>query len=231
MNLGFYLSRVLNLVSALLLLVLVSCQQGGTFSGPAPGEVLPIEDPCETSPETVYPPQYPLTLLVAEAGVVIDPLIPVLPEGNVCLPLQYAIDPPLPAGLVLNPSNGRIYGTPLYANSVTSHTITTQFPIESASTSLQIIIPSAPPAFEYPVAYLELDPLEQFWLLPLQLPGSGAVEVWSSPTDDAPIGAFQLNAQNGTLTLHGVGDYWVTIVGLNSSGEATFTIQVETDSH
>ena len=223
-------SRILGLLTILVLLVLVSCQQGGRFEGPAPGEVVPIEDPCETSPETVYPPQYPLTLLIAEAGIVIDPLIPILPAGNICLPYQYSIDPPLPDGLVLNPASGRLYGAPLYADSVTNHTITTQFPIESSSSSLQIIVPTAPPAFEYPSASIELDPLEQFWMVPLQLPGSGAVEVWSSPTDDAPIGAFQLNAQNGTLTLHGVGDYWITVVGLNSSGEDTFTIQVETVS-
>ena len=212
------------------LLVLTSCQQGSRWEGAAPGEVVPIEDPCEITPETVYPPEYPLTLLIAEAGVVIDPLIPILPEGPVCLPGLYSIDPPLQEGLALNPANGRIYGAPLYADSSTLHTITTQFPIESASSSLQIIVPPAAPSFEYPNAYIELEPLEQFWMLPLQLPGSGAVEVWSSPTDDAPVGAFQLNAQNGTLTLHGVGDYWITVVGLNSSGEDTFTIQVETVS-
>ena len=126
--------------------------------------------------------------------------------------------------------SGRIYGAPLYADSVTNHTITTQFPIESSTSSLQIVVPDALPAFEYPSASIELDPLEQFWMVPMQLPGSGVVEVWSSPTDDAPIGAFQLNAQNGTLTLHGIGDYWITVVGLNSSGESAFTIQVETVS-
>ena len=120
-------SRILGLLTILVLLVLVSCQQGGRFEGPAPGEVVPIEDPCETSPETVYPPQYPLTLLIAEAGIVIDPLIPILPEGNICLPYQYSIDPPLPDGLVLNPASGRLYGAPLYADSVTNHTITTLF--------------------------------------------------------------------------------------------------------
>ena len=66
MNCSCLPSRVVGLLTILGLLALVSCQQGGRFVGPAPGEMVPIEDPCETSPETVYPPQYPLTLLIAE---------------------------------------------------------------------------------------------------------------------------------------------------------------------
>ena len=65
-------------------------------------------------------------------------------------------------------------------------------------------------------------------MTPISLPGSGPVQLWSSPSDDTPVGAFQLNPMNGTLTLHGVGNYLVTIVGQNDEGEAAFTIIVET---
>lgn len=223
--------RILSLDGFLILcclLVNTSCQKGDRLQGPVAGQVTPIPDPCDLAPETVYPLEYPLTLLVATAGETIDPLIPLLPSGNVCLPGEFTVDPLLPEGLVLNSANGRIYGSPQSADSDTTHTITAIFPQASVTTALHVLVPPAPPAFEFPVHQVELEPLEQFWMTPISLPGSGPVQLWSSPSDDTPVGAFQLNPMNGTLTLHGVGNYLVTIVGQNDEGEAAFTIIVET---
>ncbi len=210
------------------LLILTSCQKGNRLQGSATGEVTPIPDPCDLAPDTEYPLQYPLTLLVVSAGEVIDPLIPLLPSGDVCLPGDFTIDPPLPEGMALNSANGRIYGSPRWADSQTTHAISAIFPQASVTTTLHILVPPAPPAFEYPVHQVELEPLEQFWMTPILLPGSGPVQLWSSPSDDTPIGAFQLNPENGTVTLHGVGNYLVTVVGQNDEGEDVFTIIVET---
>jgi hypothetical protein len=69
-------------------------------------------------------------------GVAVTSNVPTSTGGPIA---SWAVDPPLPAGLVLDPSTGIVSGTPVAASPMTSHVVTATGPTGTPTTSLLTI--------------------------------------------------------------------------------------------
>lgn len=218
-----------SLILIFILLGMTSCQRGDQLLSPGSVDVIPIPDPCDLAPDTVYPPGYPSTFLNLLPGALMVPLISSPPIGVNCLPGEYICEPPLPEGLFISGTTGTISGTPAHADSVTQHDVTALFPLNSASVQLTILVQPGLPLFEYPLSEVSLDPSEILLMSPLILPGSGEISSWGAFAPEAPPGSIDLDTESGTLSLTGLGTYSLRIYGLNSQGEHFFDIEVILD--
>ncbi len=87
-----------------------------------------------------WPPEslsYPRTTIMATVGQDITPDIPIVMGTDV---VHFAVDPHLPAGLVLNPANGIISGTPTEIAGSTNYVVTASNQSGSATVSLSITV-------------------------------------------------------------------------------------------
>ena len=219
-----------SLILIFILMGMTGCQRGDQLLSPGSIDVIPIPDPCDLAPDTVYPPGYPSTFFDLLPGVLMVPLIATPPIGVTCLPGGYICEPPLPEGLFISETTGTINGTPYYGNSVTQHEVTALFPLNSASVQLTIIVQPGIPLFEYPLSEVTLDPDEVLLMSPLILPGSGEIKSWGAFAPEAPPGSIDLDEASGTLSLTGLGSFSLRIYGLNSQGEHFFDIEVILDA-
>lgn len=75
-----------------------------------------------------------------ETGTVGSPIVPITITNVLSSAVSYTISPGLPAGISLNPSTGKISGTPSESQTATSYTITAQSGANTATRTLQLTI-------------------------------------------------------------------------------------------
>jgi hypothetical protein len=92
--------------------------------------------------------KYPVSEAIYIVSTPISSNAPAVNNGNVS---SFAIAPALPAGLVLNPANGTISGTPTAAAASTEHTVTATFTGGKTATAA-LILEVRNPYIEFPVS-------------------------------------------------------------------------------
>ncbi len=127
---------VARIIGKILILVLLAATIGGCF-----GRSTKIQAPTALS--------YPIAQWVLTVGELVVIPAPVI-IGDA--PDHWSVDPPLPAGLALNPETGDISGTPLEPCPANFFTITASNFGGGVSVSLEIqVLPAAPCNLTYPV--------------------------------------------------------------------------------
>ena len=208
-------------VVLLLLIVMASClpscHRSGNFNVP------PISPPV-----VICDLIYNITQLLLTPLVEMEPLAPLIPDDTPCQPIEYLVDPPLPAGLSLDATTGIISGTPTVSDTSSVHLITSVYPEGFENFELTIVVLPFPPAFSYPQSAVNIAEGGQTILTPILLEGSGAIDSWSVEAPGAPPLSAIVDSITGELVLFGNGNYSATVTGINEAGEATFTITVTT---
>ena len=87
-----------------------------------------------------------LTYPGSVTGRVGQPLTPLTPAVRRTGTAAFAVSPPLPAGLALDPATGAISGTPLAAAAATQHTVTMTDLTGSTAADIAVEVAAAPPA-------------------------------------------------------------------------------------
>ncbi len=139
---------------------------------------------------------------------------------------SFSVDPPLPAGLVLDQSTGGIAGTPTQASPINTHTVTVTNPFGSAATELSIGVLGLP-AFTYasnPAVYEQGKPIS-----PNQ-PISTGGEIDSFTVSPALPEGLVLHAESGEISgtpavIAASQTYAIT--GANAAGEASYELTIE----
>jgi hypothetical protein len=160
-----------------------------------------------------------------DAGVLISPLFPTV-TGVVT---SYTVQPALPAGLSLNPTTGKITGTPTAATPAASYLITAANGTGSTDFSLTITVVLKPPtALSYPTPRVFALGVP---ITPLHPTVAGLVSTYTvSPS--LPTG-LALNATTGVISgtptaLVSAADY--TVTATNGAGSTTFDISITVDT-
>lgn len=79
---------------------------------------------------------YPQTEYTLTVGLSANPIIPTI-TGNLT---NFRVNPPLPTGLLIDPSNGTITGTPTLAQTTTTYTVTATVNAKDITATLSIVI-------------------------------------------------------------------------------------------
>ncbi len=146
-----------------------------------------LQAPCDLS--------YPVALVITQVDEVLDPLMPTVGCGAV---ETFSIDPPLPAGLALDPATGGISGTALETAAPEIHTVTASNVTGETSFSLIVeVVPPPPCNLSYPETVLILQvEMEMSLLVPTS--GCGPVDNYEV-LPDLPQGVH-LDAVTGVLS-------------------------------
>lgn len=137
---------------------------------------------------------YPVNPAIYVKGTAIAANTPAVTSAS---PVTFAVTPPLPPGLALNPATGALTGTPTAISATATYTVRATNAGGSATANLSLTVNDVAPAFDY--ASTELVIGKDAALTPL-IPTStgGAVVAWSvSPT--LPAG-LALNPGTGVLS-------------------------------
>ncbi len=207
-------------VLVLLLIVIIcvpSCHRSGDFNVP------PISPPVVICDLIYSVSQVQLTPLVE-----MTPLQPIIPPDTPCQPIEYLVEPALPAGLSIDPVTGIISGTPTVSDLSDDYLISSVYAEGVENFSLTIVILPFPPAFSYPQTEVDIAEGDQVILSPTLAEGSGAVDFWSVEAPGAPPLSAIVDSVTGELALLGNGNYIATVTGINEVGEASFAITVTT---
>lgn len=163
---------------------------------------------------------------VFSVGAAIAPLSPTV-TGEVS---GYAVDPALPAGLVLNNATGVISGTPTAAAAAANYAVTASNSAGSTSVDISIAVNDVAPSITYDTASPALTVGQAVHGLTPQNAGGAATNWTVSPDLPAGLGLDSANGSiAGTPTVESAPAAY-TVTAENSGGKSTFVLHISVGS-
>jgi gliding motility-associated-like protein len=158
---------------------------------------------------------------IFEERVTIPDLLPTV-NGNVA---NYTVNPALPAGLGIDPTSGRISGTPTLANPATNYTITASNSTGSTGATTNITVLIARPQISYTTPNVFYETVAITPLVPNKF---GTVVNSYTISPGLPAG---LNFDNSTGIISGASNIQIprttfTITGTNSTNIGSTTVDI-----
>jgi Putative Ig domain len=168
--------------------------------------------PTNTYTFQQYTPITPIQPTVTGAGITFD-----MAPGSV-----------LPSGLTIDPTNGRISGTPLVSSPTTRYTVRASNTTSFTDSPIDITVIIAPPNFSYSVPNRFYTGTAITSISPVQSPTGGAVSIYTT-TPSLPGGLY-LNPATGIISgtpTQTTGYNTYIIKGSNANGDFTQAISFD----
>jgi len=174
-------------------------------------------------------PEPPSDLVYPAVVATLDhPLAPVSPTSSGGPVESYSVEPPLPAGLALDPTSGAIAGTPLLLSPASWHTVTATNVAGSATAAVSVEVTPPGPAIIGQPASLAVCPGEAASFSVVVAPGEEIACQWRR--DGAPIpGATQTSLWIAAVGVGDAGTYdaIVTRAGASTTSDAALLSLLE----